>query len=121
MSDENISYTIDDNFKNVNNTDMCVDVDEYSNQYLINLDQDIVLANQINYQENYTVKELNLIIDYYGLKRRKLKKADLVEMISQFEGSIDNLEIVQERIRLWDNITELKENPFFKKYILFNV
>ena len=52
-------------------------------------------------------------MDYYELKRRKLKKADLVEMISQFEASIDNLEIVQERIRLWDNINELKENPFF--------
>ena len=121
MFNENISYTINDNSNNENNTDNYADVDEYSNQYLTRLDQDIVLANQINYQENYTVKELNLIMDYYELKRRKLKKADLVEMISQFEANINNLEIVQERVRLWDNITELKENPFFKKYILFNV
>ena len=121
MFNENISYTINDSLNNENNTDVYTDVDDYSSQYLTSLDQDMVLANQINYQENYTVKELNLIMDYYELKKRKLKKADLVEMISLFEASIDNLEIVQERIRLWDNINELKANPFFKKYILFNV
>ena len=107
MSSENISYEIKDNTI-IDNPDL-LDVDEYNTQFMSNIDMDIVLANQINYQENYTVKELNLIMDYYKLKRRKLKKSDLVEKISLFESEPENIEIFQERIRLWQNFYELQE------------
>lgn len=74
---------------------------------------------EIHYSTGYTVQELGKIMEYYGLQKRKLKKDELIQTLVLFESDEINLSIVQHRRRLWDNIEELKSDPFFSKYILF--
>ena len=74
---------------------------------------------EIHYNTGYTVQDLGKIMEYYGLQKRKLKKDELIQTLVLFESDEINLSIVQHRRRLWDNIEELKSDPFFSKYILF--
>tara|TARA_Y100000768_G_scaffold123985_1_gene91803 strand:+ start:4555 stop:4977 length:423 start_codon:yes stop_codon:yes gene_type:complete len=74
---------------------------------------------EIHYSTGYTVQDLGKIMEYYGLQKRKLKKDELIQTLVLFESDEINLSIVQHRRRLWDNIEELKSDPFFSKYILF--
>jgi len=115
MVTENIIYFIKETD---NDTIDNITVDDFVNDYA--LDMDGLLASQINYADNYTVKDLCLIMDYYQLNKRKLKKGDLVEKITDYELNPENMGHFQERIRLWENFNELKQHSFFKKYILFN-
>ena len=113
MNNENIIYCIKETTQDKNHI---MENDIISNIFEI----DGLLAAQINYAENYTVKDLYLIMDYYQLCKRKLKKTDLIEKITYYELNPENSGDYQERIRLWENIDELKNHSFFKKYILFN-
>jgi len=68
---------------------------------------------------NYTVHGLSRIMEYYGLSRRKLKKDEMVHTIVMYEGDPDNWNIVEKRRRLWQNIEELAEDPYLRKYVSF--
>jgi len=78
-------------------------------------------ANHLNYQDNYTVKMLTKIMDYYGLDKRKLRKNEMIEMILLFESEICNIEIIHKRKQLWFYVNELKNDSFFKQYILVDI
>lgn len=69
---------------------------------------------------NYTIKSLNHIMDFYKLKHKRLKE-DIIQDLIAFEGDVQNKDIVNERIRLWKNIKELSDHPYFKKYIIFDI
>ena len=43
----------------------------------------------------------------------------MVQLIILFENEPTNKNIVDQRKRLWKNILELKNNEYFKKFILF--
>ena len=77
------------------------------------------MAKQLDYSENYKVSDLKRIAEYYEIETRKLKKAELVEAIVVFESVIDNMEVVFERMKLWDYIYELKCDKYLKQFILF--
>ena len=71
----------------------------------INVYNDMI-AKEIDYQTNYTKKDLDKIADYYNLNKRK-KKIELVEEIVQFENDMLNIEIVYKRKKLflfWVNL-----------------
>ena len=78
-------------------------------------------ANHLNYQDNYTVKMSTKIMDYYGLDNRKLRKNEMIEMILLFESEICNIEIIHKRKQLWFYVNELKNDSFFKQYILVDI
>ena len=80
---------------------------------------DEFVAKQLDYSENYKVSDLKRIAEYYEIETRKLKKAELVEAIVVFESVIDNMEVVFERMKLWDYIYELKCDKYLKQFILF--
>lgn len=80
---------------------------------------DEFVAKQLDYSENYKVSDLKRIAEYYEIETRKLKKAELVEAIVVFESAIDNMEVVFERMKLWDYIYELKCDKYLKQFILF--
>lgn len=74
---------------------------------------------QILYHENYTVKGLNQILQYYGIYKAKMTKDEIIQTLIFFETDLTNHEIVLRRMRLWQNAIELKADPFFSKFILF--
>jgi hypothetical protein len=76
-----------------------------------------------NYDMNYSVKQLALICEYYGLnkgiKLNKLKKHELIENIMIFENSPKNIVEVYKRKQLWIYLDELKADKFFKKFVIW--
>ena len=83
-------------------------------------DEDAV--NIINYNINYTIKELMLICSYYGIsqniKINKCNKEEIILALVTFENDTKNQEIVFKRKNMWFYISELKNDKFMKKYIL---
>jgi hypothetical protein len=73
----------------------------------------------LEYMTNYNVKSLTNILGYYNINKNKLVKDEMVQLIILFENEPTNKNIVYQRKRLWKNILELKNNDYFKKFILF--
>jgi hypothetical protein len=84
-----------------------------------NSPDDALYNDYLDYMNNYTVKNLSNILGYYNINKNKLVKDEMVQIIILFENEPSNKNIVYQRKRLWKNILELKNNEYFKKYILF--
>ena len=80
---------------------------------------DSILANQLNYSDNYVLAELKKIATYYDISTRKLRKEELIQEIVLFESDQTHSEIVNRRIKLWYFVKELKQDKYFKPLILF--
>ena len=84
--------------------------------------QDEDAVNIINYNINYTIKELMLICSYYGIsqiiKNNKCNKEEIILALVTFENDTKNQEIFFKRKNMWFYISELKNDKFMKKYIL---
>jgi hypothetical protein len=80
-----------------------------------------IYAKELNYNLNFSTKYLGLILDYYGIPKSKLKKELIIKKIIEFEINPNNIEIVERRIDLFDKIIELKNDDFFKKFIIWNI
>ncbi len=100
-----------DNLGNIGNMDNLDDLVTENNYF----------AHHLNYHDNYTVKMLGKIMDYYGLNKRKLKKDEIIENILLYESEICNIEIIKRRKMLWFYVSELKNDDFFKQYILVDI
>ena len=87
-----------------------------------NSDDELKFPLMINYNENYTVKELLFICDYYGiskqLKAKKCNKEIIVQILVDFETDPKNEQIVFKRQNMWFYMNELKNDKFMKKYII---
>jgi hypothetical protein len=123
MIQENISFFIDED-TNENNNDSNFDINEILNMDYIFTNEDNLYTNLIHYDINYTVKQLLLICDYYGiakdLKSNKCNKCDVLNTLVIYENNIENNIKVNKRKKLWNNINELKNDKFMKKYVLWN-
>lgn len=107
------------------------DIDEF-NSWLYNdetnMDYFLKKSNYGNdelfYEEEYTVKDLLKICNYYGIDKdirtSKCKKQDIIATLVYFESLPENIEIVQKRNRMWAYITELLHDQKMKKYIIWN-
>jgi hypothetical protein len=88
------------------------------------LDEDMFEAMCYEYKINYTVKELLLICDYYGIskemKSNKYNKEEIINVLVQFENNPINNDIFLRRQKMWYFIDKLKNDKFMKKYILWN-
>lgn len=119
---DNIFYHINEcgnkKKENVTYEDLLQEVDllEMTSQTLI----DSMVALEINYSTNFIKKDLERIADYYGISKRKKRKADLVQDIIAFEQNPENIEIVYRRKKLWSYIKEIKEDNYLKKFLIFN-
>jgi hypothetical protein len=78
---------------------------------------------ELYYDEEYTVKDLMKICQYYGIakniKASKCKKSDIISTIIYFENSAENIEIVNNRHKMWAYMTELINDPKMKQYLLW--
>lgn len=83
-------------------------------------DYDNIMAQQIDYSQNYHMNKLHHIANYYSLPKRKLKKNELIDSIVQFENNSENYLIVYNRKRLWHYLFELQNDNYFGKFVIFN-
>ena len=78
------------------------------------------MTQQFYYEDNYTVKELHHIANYYDISKRKKKKAELIDDIIAFELDNENNEIVETRKRLWFYLNEIKNDNYLSKFIILD-
>ena len=126
---QNITFFLDeqdeiisDNF-DINNILQEIESNEiYDNE--LNLHNDLKLPQLINYQENFTIKELMLICEYYGfakeLKTKKYNKEEIIHFLVEYEMDPLNSDIVYRRQNMWFYMNELKNDKFMKKYLLWS-
>ena len=85
--------------------------------------QGIIEVMHVDYKINYTVKELLLICEYYGLakelKIQKCCKDIIILVLVDFESNPLNNTIVLRRQEMWRYINILKNDKFMKKYVLW--
>ena len=126
-TDGNIHFFLDDtvdlNYSENGATDFDI------NELLLQIEEQQLYNNEmalpqiINYNENFTVKELLVICEYYGflkeIKTNKCNKDQIIEILVNFENDPINNEVVFKRQNLWFYINELKNDKFMKKYILW--
>lgn len=79
---------------------------------------DVYMATCLDYDNNFTKKELEKIADYYKISKRKKRKSELIEEIVLFEISFENDFIVNRRKLLWFYMDEIKNDEFLHKYII---
>jgi transcriptional antiterminator Rof (Rho-off) len=94
-------------------------------QEIDNSDYDeLKLPQIIHYTENFTVKELLLICEYYGfakeLKTKKYNKEEIIHILIEYEFDPLNQPIVSKRQNMWFYMNELKNDKFMKKYLLWS-
>ena len=114
MSDDHISFSIDDT--NINNNELTI-----VSNFLDN--DDLRMTQILNYQLNMNVKQLLQICDYYGiskgLKSNKRTKDEIINLLVDFEDIDTNYEIVCKRRLMWFYIEELRGDKFMKKHIFW--
>ena len=120
---ENIHFNIDEVHEETN-----VNFDEimsnFENEMFDDYEIENILASQIlNYQMNFTIKQLIVICDYYGISKEiKFNKATKIEVINAlvyFENNSINEDVVLKRQNLWFYLNELKNDKIMKKYVLW--
>jgi len=83
---------------------------------------DIDILYETNYNK-FTIKELLLICEYYGiakeLKIHKCCKDVIIQFLVDFESIPLNNTIVLRRQEMWRCINILKNDKFMKKYVLW--
>ena len=125
---ENVFFSLDETENEVN-TDDSTQLNDFLEElnfedemtYLNN--QGIIEVMHVDYKINYTVKELLLICEYYGLakelKIQKCCKDIIILVLVDFESNPLNNTIVLRRQEMWRYINILKNDKFMKKYVLW--
>jgi len=118
---DNIIFSLNEDEQN-NQDNEEFDMNEILKQ-IEDIDADLIVPHIIHYHENFTIKELLLICDYYGfgkeLKANKYNKDMIVQYLVEFESNPVNNDIVFKRQNIWFYINELKNDKFMKKYVLW--
>ena len=130
--DENIVLSVEETeleAADSKNGDVSNYLDEFINSddlymyYTNPFDKDLHLSTSLYYMENYTIKELILICDYYGfskeIKANKLGKELIIQCLVDWELDMRNYKVVKQRTQMWHYINELKKDKFMKKYVLW--
>jgi len=119
--DASISYHVEE-IETQNDEQLNIDdlMSEINKTELYN--DDITLTHMVNYRENFTVKELLFICEYYGfakqLKSAKLNKEQIIDFLVNFESDEKNFDIVFKRQNMWFYMNELKSDKFMKKFFI---
>ena len=123
---QNVNYEIKENAKSNNEEPVNIELlmAEVTAKHLeleVSENCDMLCAYSLDYSTNYNVKQLGLIMDYYKLPKRKMKKNDIMKTIVDFESKPENNHLVMMRKRLWQNLIELKNDEFFAKHIIIEI
>ena len=88
----------------------------------LNANDDIhtLLACEMHYTINHTLKSLRRIADYYDIPHKRTKKAKLIEAIVAFESDNNNTYLVMQRRVLWAMIGIIQNDKHLNKYIMLD-
>jgi len=103
----NVNSTVEQLSSNDSDTDIGIMMSDY-------------MAQELNYNENFTLKQLYRIAEYYNISKRKKKKTELIEEIVVFENLPENCEIVNRRATLWSYIEEIKQDKYLSKFLILD-
>jgi hypothetical protein len=78
---------------------------------------DCATAMTVDYEMNYTMKQLKHIAGYYGMKH-KSKKSDIIQDIIAYETDSTNHDIVSRRKRLFHYMNALKNDEYLKTFVI---
>ena len=128
MANKNLSYSLTEKNKTTDSDVTYESLIEQVNAESSKLDDlnmdyltiDDYVASEMDYNTNYTKKQLEFICDYYGISKRKKKKQDLVEEIVIFEKEPSNFDIVQRRKTMWFYIEEISNDSFLSKFLILD-
>ena len=128
MADKNLSYSLIERNKPTDSNVTYESLIEQVNAESCKLDDlnmdyltiDDYVASEMDYNTNYTKKQLEFICDYYGISKRKKRKQDLVEEIVIFEKEPSNFDIVQRRKTMWFYIEEISNDSFLSKFLILD-
>lgn len=81
---------------------------------------DDITAMELEYDMNYTKKDLIKIAEYYEIGIRKKNKSELISEIVIFETQSENSSIVERRKEMWFYINEIREDKYLSKYLIFD-
>lgn len=114
MSEENITFTLHETNEpkkeNISYEDLLEEVNG----------MDDFVAIEVNYECNFTKKELLRIAEYYELEKcKRKKKKELIRNIVLFEKNPENSFFVFQRKKLWDYMREIKEDNYLRKFLLW--
>tara|TARA_B100000941_G_C28427908_1_gene512531 strand:- start:40 stop:546 length:507 start_codon:yes stop_codon:yes gene_type:complete len=94
------------------------DIDDNDLSDFLNLDE--CLAMSVNYNENFTLKDLQKIAEYYEISTRKLSKAELIEHIIAYEDNTHNNTKTKQRKKLWHYMKEIKRDKYLRSFLIFD-
>ena len=119
----NLSYSLKEvkNIKNSNSEPDLSWMGEFTDDSICEdeiISSELLLEIEFN---EYTLKELQRFCDYYKLPKHKMKKQDVIKQLILFEVNNENKNIVETRRTLWEYFLILKEDPFFKKFIICDI
>jgi hypothetical protein len=118
QEEENIQFFLSDsdNYES-NNNEMQQFFDEFFlQQQHLQEEKDMNYSLLVDYSENYTVKQLLKICDYYDIPK-KTKKVDIINDIMVFENNPENKQMVLKRKQMWFYIAELKNDKKMRVYV----
>lgn len=119
---DNINYTIIDKCIDSSTGTIHTPTDFDINLYSLDEEIDTLKYNELyTLYMTYSVKSLLQIMNYYNIQKKRLLKEEIILFLINFELDFTNQEIVFKRIRLWENITELSQDNYFKSFITFTV
>ena len=119
---ENITYFLHEPDEIISNE---YDLEFDINNVLQEIENDeFKLPKLLNYDINFTIKDLMMICEYYGfakeLKTKKYNKEEIIHFLVDYELNPLNNDIVNKRQNMWFYINELKNDKFMKKYVLWS-
>jgi|LakMenEpi03Aug12_release.lakeMendotaPanAssembly.Ray.scaffolds.fasta_scaffold152773_2 hypothetical protein len=124
-SNENVFFSLDESEQSENSNEIpnFLDDFDFSNEINDLNNEGIIEVISFDYKINYTVKELLLMCEYYGiakeLKNNKCCKDVIIHFLVDFESNPLNNTIVLRRQEMWRCINILKNDKFMKKYVLW--
>ena len=122
---ENVFFSLDESDQSDDSNEIPNFLDDFNFTNEVNdlNNEGIIEVMFVDYKLNYTVKELLLICEYYGiskeLKINKCCKDIIIQFLVDFESIPLNNTIVLRRQEMWRCINILKNDKFMKKYVLW--
>ena len=119
----NLSYSLKE-IKNIKNSNSEPDLSWMGEFTDDSICEDEIISSELLLEiefNEYTLKELQRFCDYYKLPKHKMKKQDLIKQLILFEVNNENKNIVETRRTLWEYFLILKQDPFFKKFIICDI
>ena len=131
---QNLSFSLheknSDNDENISYDELMIDLDEKYEQktkndeyndlggYYEDIDQYETM--DLNYNTNFTKKQLEQIAEYYEISKRKKNKQELIVDIILFELNPENEYIAFKRKQLWEYMKEIKADKYLSKFLILD-